>query len=82
MHPFNVNRAGKTRSIVNSMRLLSGDNRSETAPTPAERIVLKKFHSARYLHALKTAADGGKVALVLISFRNSKTTVLTKSWGI
>jgi len=38
------------------MGLLSGDGRSEVAPVPAERIVLKKFHSARYLHALKKAS--------------------------
>jgi acetoin utilization protein AcuC len=46
------------RKILNSMDLLSGDNRREVAPVPAERLVLKKFHSARYLHALKTAAKG------------------------
>jgi acetoin utilization protein AcuC len=56
--PFNTSRAGKVREILNSMALLSGDNRTEVAPAPAERIVLKKFHSARYLHALKTAAKG------------------------
>lgn len=56
--PFNTSRAGKVRKILNSMSLLSGDNRTEVAPAPAERIVLKKFHSARYLHALKTAAKG------------------------
>ena len=56
--PFNTDRAGQVRKILNSMDLLSGDNRSEVAPEPAERLVLKKFHSARYLHALKTAAKG------------------------
>jgi len=56
--PFNTDRAGQVRKILNSMNLLSGDNRSEVAPVPAERLVLKKFHSARYLHALKTAAKG------------------------
>ncbi|HEW79619.1 MAG TPA: acetoin utilization protein AcuC [Phycisphaerales bacterium] len=56
--PFNISRAGKTRKILDSMGLLSGGNRSETAPIPAQRVVLKKFHSARYLHALKTAAKG------------------------
>ena len=40
------------------MGLLSGDGRSEVAPVPAERVVLKKFHTARYLHALKTASEG------------------------
>jgi len=57
-HPFNTIRARKTREVVNSMGLLSGGGRSEAAPVPAERIVLKKFHSARYLHALKTASKG------------------------
>jgi len=57
-HPFNTIRARSTREIINSMGLLSGPGRSEVAPKPAERVVLKKFHSARYLHALKTAAEG------------------------
>ncbi|MFQ6034735.1 MAG: acetoin utilization protein AcuC, partial [Sedimentisphaerales bacterium] len=57
-HPFNVDRAARVRKILNSMGLLSGDGRSEVPPMPAERIVLKKFHSARYLHALQTASKG------------------------
>jgi len=54
-HPFNTIRATRVREIVKSMGMLSG---SEVSPEPAERIVLKKFHTARYLHALKTAAAG------------------------
>ena len=57
-HPFNISRAKKAREIVNSMGLLSGNGRSEVPPVSAERIVLKKFHSARYLHALQTASKG------------------------
>jgi acetoin utilization protein AcuC len=57
-HPFNIGRAKKTQEIVNSLGLLSGNGRSEVPPAPAERIVLKKFHSARYLHALQTASKG------------------------
>ena len=57
-HPFNVDRARRVRKILNSMGLLSGDGRREVLPEPAERITLKKFHSARYLHALKTASKG------------------------
>jgi acetoin utilization protein AcuC len=57
-HPFNTIRAKKVREILNSMGLLSGDGKNEVAPEPAERTVLKKFHSARYLHALKVAAEG------------------------
>jgi len=57
-HPFNVDRTARVRKILNSMGLLSGDGRFEVPPEPAERIVLKKFHSARYLHALKNASKG------------------------
>jgi acetoin utilization protein AcuC len=57
-HPFNTARAKNTRKILNSMGLLSGDDRSEVAPEPAERVALKKFHSARYLHTLKAASEG------------------------
>ena len=57
-HPFNTVRAQRVLEIIKSMGLLSGPGRSIVAPVPAERIVLKKFHSARYLHALKAAAKG------------------------
>jgi acetoin utilization protein AcuC len=57
-HPFNTIRTKKTRDVLNSMGLLSGNGRSEVAPVPAERVVLKKFHTARYLHSLKTASAG------------------------
>ena len=57
-HPFHTIRAKRVREIVSSMGLLSSSGNSEVAPEPAERIVLKKFHSARYLHALKTSARG------------------------
>jgi len=57
-HPFNTIRATRVREIVSSMGMLSGSGKSVVAPKPAERIVLKKFHTARYLHALKTAAGG------------------------
>ncbi|MCK4416831.1 MAG: acetoin utilization protein AcuC [Candidatus Latescibacteria bacterium] len=54
--PFDISRAGKTRTVLNSMGLLSGNGRSEIVPIRPERILLKKFHSAHYLHVLKTAA--------------------------
>jgi acetoin utilization protein AcuC len=57
-HPFNTIRAKRVREIINSMGLLSGNNIREVAPKPAERIVLKKFHTARYLHALQAASRG------------------------
>ncbi|MHC4706313.1 MAG: hypothetical protein ACYS8I_04405 [Planctomycetota bacterium] len=46
-HPFNTVRAKKVREILNSMDLLSGNGRSEVAPEPTERVVLKKFHSCK-----------------------------------
>jgi acetoin utilization protein AcuC len=58
-HPFNTYRAKRTREIINSMGLLGDENKTEVPPEPAERIVLKKFHTARYLQALKTASHGG-----------------------
>jgi acetoin utilization protein AcuC len=57
-HPFNTVRATKLRTIVNTMGMLSGQGRSEVTPVAAQRVVLKKFHTARYLHALQTAAIG------------------------
>ncbi len=56
--PFNISRAGKVRQIIASMGLLSGDGRREVSPEPADRMTLKKFHTARYLHALREAAKG------------------------
>lgn len=57
-HPFNTVRAKKVRETAASMGLLSGGGRREAAPEPVERVVLKKFHSARYLHVLKEASEG------------------------
>ena len=57
-HPFNTVRAQRLLNVIKSMGLLSGPGRSMAAPEPAERVVIKKFHSARYLHALKAASRG------------------------
>lgn len=57
-HPFNTIRASRTYSVVRSMGLLSGEGGSEVAPKPADRIVLKKFHTGKYLHALREAGRG------------------------
>jgi len=56
-HPFNTVRARKVREIIDSLGLLSGEGIREVPPKPATRVELKKFHTARYLHALKTASD-------------------------
>jgi acetoin utilization protein AcuC len=57
-HPFNTVRAQRVLKIIQSMGLLSGPGHRIAAPIAAERIVLKKFHTARYLHALKAASKG------------------------
>ena len=57
-HPFKTDRAPRTRQIIRSVGWLSGDGRREVTPRPASRAALKKFHTARYLHALKSASDG------------------------
>jgi acetoin utilization protein AcuC len=56
--PFNVSRAGKTFQVLKSMGLLSGPGIRVVEPVAAERIVLKKFHTDRYLYILKNASDG------------------------
>ena len=56
--PFDTDRAGRVRKVLNSMGLLLGDGRSEVAPVAAKRETLRKFHPTRYLHALRTAARG------------------------
>ena len=57
-HPFSTIRAKKVRDIITSMDLLSSDNVDEKAPIPATEEVLEKFHTSRYLHALKSASRG------------------------
>ena len=56
--PFKTERAARTRRMLYTMGLLWGETAREAAPVPAPRTVLKKFHSARYLHALKSAQNG------------------------
>jgi len=56
--PFKINRAGKVRKVLNSMGLLTGSSRSEVAPEAAEKTILEKFHTNRYLDALQSAAKG------------------------
>ena len=56
--PFDISRAGKTRKILNSMELLSGNGKSEIVPVLPQKTVIEKFHSACYLDVLKTTAKG------------------------
>lgn len=57
-HPFNTIRAKNVAKALGSMGLLSGPNCRQVPPRPADRLTLKKFHSARYLHALQQASKG------------------------
>ena len=57
-HPFNTVRAKRVRETIDSMGWLSGNGIIEVAPKKAERMVLKKYHTARYLHALQAASRG------------------------
>jgi len=57
--PFNTGRAGKVRSTLRSMGILTnGDQAREFEPETADRKFLEKIHSPRYLDALMDAAIG------------------------
>jgi acetoin utilization protein AcuC len=57
-HPFSTLRAKKMRKLIESMGLLSGDNVVELGPEAASEAMLEKFHTARYLKALRAVSDG------------------------
>jgi len=57
-HPFNTTRAQKTRALAQSMGWLTGPGVQEVPPEPADRLILKKIHSAQYVRTLKNAAQG------------------------
>ena len=56
--PFDISRAGRVREVLNSLGLLAGGDRCEVAPEAADRAVVERFHTARYLDALQAAAEG------------------------
>ena len=56
--PFNSSRAGQVRQVIHSMGLLSGPDRREVAPMPAEKEALLAFHTERYVDVLKDASAG------------------------
>ncbi len=58
-HPFNTIRAPKTRELIRSMGWLSDADHAEAGCDPADRGVLEKFHTRRYLDALQNASQGG-----------------------
>jgi len=56
--PFDTGRAGKTRSTLFPMGLLSGKQIKEIKPVKATRAELEKFHDPVYLEAIKNAEKG------------------------
>jgi acetoin utilization protein AcuC len=56
--PFNTCRSGRLRKIIYNMGLLSGPDKIQVAPQPADRKDLLRIHTARYLDALQQAAGG------------------------
>ena len=56
--PFNTVRSKRVLDILKSNDLLNGDNRSVIPTESADRLVLKKFHTARYLNCLYRAGHG------------------------
>ena len=57
-HPFRPERAGMVRKTLASLGLLSGADRCEVAPEPADREALTAFHTPEYLDALKKGQEG------------------------
>src|SRR3989339_1832692 len=56
--PFHTSRAERVRIILNSMWLLGGKGIKIVAPQQADYETLRKFHTERYLKALKAASEG------------------------
>ncbi len=56
--PFNTSRAGKALSTIESMALLSGDDRRVEAPQALSDAELGTFHTPEYLDALRRAGMG------------------------
>jgi len=60
--PFNTSRAGKAKQLLDNFGLLSSDTAFVHAPVEAGRLLLKKYHSAAYIHTLKKA-NVGKIGI-------------------
>ena len=56
--PFNTARAGRTLSTIESMALMSGDDRRVVAPEALSAKELEAFHAPAYLDALRGAGSG------------------------
>lgn len=56
--PFSSKRAGETQKTISNMGLLSGEGKREVMPVKASLSDLERFHSRRYLDAIKKAESG------------------------
>jgi acetoin utilization protein AcuC len=56
--PFDTSRAGKTRTTLFPIGLLSGTHIKEVMPIKATPAELEKFHEPDYLDAIKNAENG------------------------
>ena len=56
--PFKTSRAGKVRDMLNSMRLLFDDDKTEVLPQAATFEQMRQFHTEDYLNALQRASNG------------------------
>lgn len=56
--PFNTSRAKLVKETVDSLSLLSGEDRELVVPRKLERDELEKFHTASYLDVLERAGQG------------------------
>ncbi|MBT3193584.1 MAG: acetoin utilization protein AcuC [Verrucomicrobia bacterium] len=66
--PFNTTRAGRMLETVQSMDLMSGDDREIVAPQRLTREELQRFHSPEYLDVLRQAGSGGVDPLAALKF--------------
>lgn len=56
--PFKTSRAGRVRTMLDSMGLLTGPDKAEAAPRPATFEEMARFHIPEYLDALRRAGQG------------------------
>ncbi|MCF7955028.1 MAG: acetoin utilization protein AcuC [Phycisphaerae bacterium] len=56
--PFKISRARKTKELLLSLDMYTGDDATEVAPIPAGREILEKIHAPEYLDELKRAGEG------------------------
>lgn len=56
--PYRLERAGKTRQMAESLDLFDKNSTEQFIAPPCDRILLKKFHTARYIQTLMRVSQG------------------------